>query len=321
MKKYFAMLAMGAMMSTAVAADFPGRETVTINLGFPAGGGMDVMTRIIQRQVEEILGNTVIIDYRPGAGGNIASNFVAKAKPTGHTLLVGTAATHGINDALYKDLTFDVEADFTPIAKFVDAPNVLVINPSAVNADNIEDFAKEVRANPGKYSYASSGYGTSGHLATADVFARMGLEVEHVPFKGGPDAMLSLLRGEVCCFLTQVQVALSQLKNEQIKAVAVTTKERVSALPDVPTMSETVLPDYENSLWFGLFGPAGMDAAVVDTLSSAVGEALKQDSVVKDLEALGNVVSYQDAATFKETVKNDRVRWTKIVNDIGVKIE
>lgn len=308
--------------AAAQGADFPASNNpVTIFLGFPAGGGMDAMARTLQEPMAQALKANVVIDYRPGAGGNIASQLVANAKPDGHTLLVGTAGTHGINAALYKRLPFDVEDDFTPIAKFLDAPNVLVINPSAIKVRNAREFISEVKAHPSKYSYASSGFGTSGHLATADIVARAGLDMTHIPFKGGAAAILSLLRGEVCCFLTQAQVILPHLKTGKVLAIGTTTAERIAILPDVPTIAEDALPGYENSLWFGLFGPKGMDPKTVAALSSAVKQALETPAVRKKLEELGNTVHYETPEQFRASVKADRVTWAEIVKTTGASID
>lgn len=313
-------MALPVLASATHAAGFPERP-ITIYLGFPAGGGMDSVARALQEPMKDLLSGNIIIDYRPGAGGNIASQFVANAKPDGYTLLIGTAATHGVNATLYKRLPFDVERDFTPIAKILDAPNVLVINPASINVTNVKDFIAQVKANPSKYAYASTGFGTSTHLAFADLAMRAGLDMMHVPYKGGPDAMLALLRGDVCCILTQAQLVLPQLRSGKARAIGVSTASRLSILPDVPTIAESALPGYENSLWFGLFGPKDMDPATVATLSNAVKRALDMPQVREKLSQLGNTPHYEDPAQFRASVKADRVKWAEIVKSTGATID
>src|SRR2546421_2073529 len=162
---------------------------ITILMGFPAGSGVDVVARMLQEPMEKSLGGKIVTDYRTGAGGNLASEAVARAKPDGYMLLLGTAATHGVNAALYKKLPFDVEADFTPIAPLVNVSNVLTINPQVIDVSTVREFIDQVKANPEKYNYASTGNGTGTHLAFAEFNAKAGLQMVHVPYKGGPEAL------------------------------------------------------------------------------------------------------------------------------------
>src|ERR671939_1687027 len=174
---------------TALAQSWPAGHPITILMGFPAGSGVDAVARLLQGPMEKALGTRIITDYRTGAGGNLASEAVARAKPDGYTLLLGTAATHGVNAALYRNLPFDVEADFTPIAPLVNVSNVLTINPQVIDVKSVREFVDTVRAHPGKYNYASTGNGTGTHMAFAEMNAKLGLNMVHVPYKGGPDAI------------------------------------------------------------------------------------------------------------------------------------
>src|SRR5216684_3433503 len=207
----------------ALAQAWPAHP-ITILMGFPAGSGVDVVARLLQEPMEKSLGGRIVTDYRTGAGGNLASEAVARAKPDGYTLLLGTAATHGVNAAIYKKLPFDVEADFTPIAPLVNVSNVLTINPQVIDVSTVREFIDNVRANPGKYNYASTGNGTGTHLAFAEFNAKAGLDMVHVPYKGGPDAIQSVVKGDTCCIFNQVQTILPQLHAGTVRLLGVSTK-------------------------------------------------------------------------------------------------
>ena len=183
------------------AADWP-QHPVTFIMTFPAGSGVDVVARTLQEPLGKVLGQPIVIDYKVGAAGNVASEYVSRAKPDGYTVVFGTAATHGSNAALYKKLPFDVEADFVPVTPILDVSNVLTINPEVMNVTTLKEFVDLVRANPGKYNYASTGNGTGTHMAFAEMNAKLGLNMVHVPYKGGPEAMQAVLKGETCLLYT-----------------------------------------------------------------------------------------------------------------------
>ena len=208
-----------AAVAADSAASWP-HQPVTMILGFPAGSGVDVIARGVQEPLSQRLGQPLIIDYKSGAAGNIASEIVARAKPDGYTLAFGTAATHGSNAALYKKLPFDVETDFVPVAPLIDVSNVLTINPNVINVRSLKEFVDEIKANPGKYNYASTGNGAGTHMAFAEFNARLGLNMVHVPYKGGPEAITSVLRGETCCIMNQVQTVLPHYKSGKVRLLA-----------------------------------------------------------------------------------------------------
>ena len=296
-------------------------QPITILMGFPAGSGVDVVARILEAPMEKSLGAKLVMDYRVGAGGNLASEAVAKAKPAGYTLLLGTAATHGVNPALYKRLPFDVEADFTPIAPLVNVSNVLTVNPQVIDAGTLREFIDKVKANPGKYNYASTGNGTGTHLAFAEFTARAGLEMVHIPYKGGPEALGSVVAGTTCCIFNQVQTVLPQWKAGRVRLLGVTTRSRVSAVPDVPTIAEAGLPGYESYTWFGLFGPKGLPADVVSKVNAAVKDALETPAVRERLVQLGNTPRWETPEQFRATVKADRAKWAAVVKQVGATID
>ena len=296
-------------------------QPITVIMGFPAGSGVDVVARMLQEPMEKSLGGKLVMDYRTGAGGNLASEAVARARPDGYTLLLGTAATHGVNAALYKRLPFDVEADFTPIAPMVDVSNVLTVNPNVIDASSIKDFIQTVRANPGKFNYASTGNGTGTHLAFAEFVSRAGLEMVHVPYKGGPEALASVVAGQTCCIMNQVQTVQTQWKAGRVRLLGVTTAKRVASVPDIPTIAEAGVPGYESYIWFGLFGPKGLDAQIVNRVNAAVKAALETPAVRDKLLALGNSPRWESPEQFRATVKADRAKWEQVVRRVGATID
>lgn len=305
------------------AADWPAHP-VTIIMTFPAGSGVDVIGRLIQEPLAKALGQPVIIDYKVGAAGNVASEYVARAKPDGYTILFGTAATHGVNAALYKKLPFDVEADFVPVSPINDVSNVLTINPAVIDVKTFKEFVDTVRANPGKYNYASTGNGTGTHMAFAEMNAKLGLDMVHVPYKGGPEAIQAVLKGETCCIMNQVQTVLPHAKAGKVRLLAVTTGKRVPAVADVPTIAESGLPGtrgFDSSTWFALFAPKGTDAAIVAKLNGAVRQVLQQPEIRSRLESMGNTVRLETPEQFKATVHANRLKWAEVVKAANVSID
>jgi tripartite-type tricarboxylate transporter receptor subunit TctC len=296
-------------------------KPITILMGFPAGSGVDVVARMLQPSLEKSLGQRLVIDYKSGAGGNLASEAVARASPDGYTFLLGTAATHGVNAALYGKLAFDVEADFTPISTIVDVPNVLAINPDVIDAKNVQDFIAKVKAAPGKYSFASTGNGTGTHLAFAAFNAQAGLDMVHVPYKGGPDATNSVLKGETCCVFALLQAMIQHAKAGKVRLLGVTTAKRVGAMPDLPTIAEQGMPGYESFIWFGILAPKGLDPAIAARMNAALKTAIEDPEIARKLVELGNTPRYETLDQFKATVKRDRAKWAEVVKAVGAKID
>jgi tripartite-type tricarboxylate transporter receptor subunit TctC len=307
----------------AQATDWP-KQPVTLIMGFPDGSGVDVVARAVQEPLGQKLGQPVVIDYKSGAAGNIASEYVARAKADGYTLAFGTAATHGSNAALYKNLPFDVEADFVPVAPLIDVSNVLTINPAVIDAKNLKEFVETVRANPGKYNFASTGNGTGTHMAFAELNARLGLNMVHVPYKGGPEAITSVLRGETCCIMNQVQTVLPHYKTGKVRLLGVTTAKPVAAVKEVPPIGASGLPGtkgFDSSIWFGIFAPKGTDPAVVQKLNTALREVLEQPDVRQRFESQGNTVRIETPEQFRQTVHKDRAKWAQVVKDAKISID
>ena len=319
----FLLCALACSPLWSAAADWP-QQPVTIVMTFPAGSGVDVVARAVQDPLARQLGQPVVIDYKPGAAGNIASEFVARAKPDGYTLVFGTAATHGSNAALYKKLSFDVEADFVPVAPLLDVSNVLTINPAVMDVKTIKEFVETVRAHPGRYNYASTGNGTGTHMAFAEFNARLGLNMTHVPYKGGPEAITAVLKGETCCIMNQVQTVMSHYKADKVRLLGVTTHKRVAALPEVPTIADSGLvgtQGFDSSIWFGLFAPKGTDTRVVSRLNEALRTVLQTPEVRTKLESAGNSVRLETPDQFKQTVRANRQKWAEVVKAAHITLD
>ncbi|MGJ7511965.1 Bug family tripartite tricarboxylate transporter substrate binding protein [Variovorax sp. GT1P44] len=319
-----AALAMWAAAPVAFAqADWP-QQPVTMIMGFPAGSGVDVVARAIQEPLQHKLGQPVIIDYKSGAAGNIASEYVARARPDGYTLAFGTAATHGSNAALYKKLPFDVETDFIPVAPVLDVSNVLTINPDVMNVKTLKEFVDLVKANPGKFNYASTGNGAGTHMAFAEFNSRLGLDMVHVPYKGGPEAITSVVRGETCCIMNQVQTVLPQYKAGKVRLLGVTTAKPVAAIKEVPTIASSGIPGtkgFDSSIWFGIFAPKGTDPHIVDKLNAAIKSVLEQPEIREKFEGQGNTVRIETPAQFKQTVHDNRVKWAEVAKTANINID
>jgi tripartite-type tricarboxylate transporter receptor subunit TctC len=304
-------------------ADWP-QHPVTFVMTFPAGSGVDVVARTIQEPLGKVLGQPVVIDYKVGAAGNVASEYVSRAKPDGYTVVFGTAATHGSNAALYKKLPFDVEADFVAVSPILDVSNVLTINPEVMNVKTLQEFVDLVRANPGKYNYASTGNGTGTHMAFAELNSRLGLSMVHVPYKGGPEAMQAILKGETCCIMNQVQTVLTQYKAGKVRLVGVTTANRVAAVQEVPTIAESGIAGtqgFDSSTWFGLFAPKGTDPAVAAKLNAAVRQVLQMPDVRARLEGAGNTVRLETPEQFRQTVRANRLKWAEVVRAASITLD
>lgn len=305
------------------AAEWP-QHPVTFVMTFPAGSGVDVVARTLQEPLGKVLGQPVVIDYKVGAAGNVASEYVARARPDGYTLVFGTAATHGSNAALYKKLPYDVENDFVPVTPIIDVSNVLTVNPDVMNVKTLQEFVDLVRANPGKYNYASTGNGTGTHMAFAELNSKLGLNMVHVPYKGGPEAMQAVLKGETCCIMNQVQTVLTQYKAGKVRLLGVTTGKRVAAVQEVPTIAESGIPGtqgFDSSTWFALFAPKGTDPTVVAKLNAAVRQVLQMPDIRARLEGAGNTVRLETPDQFRVTVRNNRQKWAEVVRSANISIE
>jgi len=315
-----------AVPAAAVAqeADFPNRP-ITIYSGFPNGSGIDIYVRRMIEPLSRALGVTVLADNRTGAGGNIGSEFVAKARPDGYTLYFGTAGTHAINATLYRRLPFDVIRDFTPIAHLGDVPNILTTSPDKRPAlTDCMAVINAARANPGRMNYASTGNGASTHLAGAQFIMAAQIDVTHVPYRGQPGAQTALLSGDVDFFLNQSGPAMGAIRQGQVRGLAVTTAQRLPVLPDVPTVAEACnLPGFVSTTWYGMFGPAHLPAPIVQKLSAAFTAVLRDPEFAKWLTE-NQGISLPPVYTpegFAEIQRRDVESWGEIVRRSGASVD
>ncbi|HEX6980843.1 MAG TPA: tripartite tricarboxylate transporter substrate binding protein [Alphaproteobacteria bacterium] len=313
-------LAVAAFAGSAGAQQNWPTKPIKIVSGFPAGSGVHIVAQWIAEPMSKALGQNVIVEPRTGAGGNVGSEYVAKAPPDGHTLYLGTAGTHAINVSLYRKLPFDVQKDFAPITILGDVPNILIVNKD-VPANNLKEFLALVRANPGKLNYGSSGNGTSMHLAGEQFKYLAQVDIVHVPYRGSPAATADLLAGQIQAMFHQVPTVIGQIREGAFRPLGVTTRERVKALPDVPTIAEAGLPGYESSTWYGLFAPAGTPRPIIDRINQIVVASIKDGEVGKKLEDSGVVPMTSTPEEFAEIIDRDIKRWREVIERTGTKLD
>lgn len=307
-----------ALCGAAVAQTAYPSKPVTLIVPFPPGGALDIVARSLAQEMTPLLGQTVIVDNRPGAGGGTGSGAAAKAVADGHTLLFGSIATHALAPALYAKLPYDALKDFVPITQVTSGPLVLV-SSAVLPATTLPALIAQARAQPGKLNYASTGNGTAVHLAGELFKSAAAIDVAHIPYKGGAEANTALITGEASYMIVNVQLALPHIKSGKVRALAVTGPRRLAILPDVPTMAESGLPSVEVSTWFGLFALANTPADVVARLQRDAQRALQP--MRERLLAQGDEPVGSTADAFAQFVLAEHAKWGKVVRDAGVKIE
>lgn len=284
-----------------------------------APGSTDLLARIVGQKASESLGQPLVIESRPGAGGSIGTAVVAKSPADGYTILMGTIATHGINSSLYKSLPYDAIKDFAPVCLLGFAPNVLIVNPS-LPVRSVREFIDYVRKNPG-VTFSSPGSGTSTHMAGEQFQLMANVKMTHVPYKGTSEAVLSVVRGDVQSMFSNLPPAMSMMKDGRVRAVAVTSPARVPWLPELPTVAEEGLPGYDVSVWFGVFAPAGTPQKIVDRLANDFIAATSDPGVKEKLFAQGFILHTLKPAEFGAFVRSEIDRWEKVVRASGAKAQ
>jgi tripartite-type tricarboxylate transporter receptor subunit TctC len=303
---------------SAQAPAYPGKP-IRIVVPFPVGGVADTFGREIGRKLTETWGQPVVIDNRTGAGGNIGADIVAKSPPDGYTLVIGNIGTHAVNVSLLPAMPYDTIKDFTPIVHVLDAEGLLVVNPT-VAATTVPELIALARAQPGKLSYGSAGVGTTSHLA-GELFKSMTkVDIVHVPYKGNVPAITDLLGGQTAMIFATMPTVLPHVRAGKLRALAVLGASRAPALPDVPTMGESV-PGFEVSNWIGLFGPAGMPPAIVARLNTEVQKIMRSPEIEKRLESEGAKFVPMTPEQFAAFQKAEIAKWAKTIKDANIKVE
>lgn len=305
-------------LSTQVFAAFP-EKPVKIIIGFPAGGPLDTHARVLADQLTKILGQPVLIDYKPGAGGTIGADFVSKSAPDGYTLLMANTGTMVINPFIYKN-SYETLRDFTPIARTAQQPLALVVSP-AVPAKTLGEFIAYAKANPGKLNYGSAGTGGISHLVPEMLQTATGMQIVHVPYKGSAPAFTDLLAGQVQFIAESIPQVAQYVKIGKVRALAMTGSERNAAIPEVPTMKEAGVKDFEVVGFYGVLAPPKLPADVTTILTQAFQKALASEEVRTRMISQGADPAYLDAAAFSTYLKTELGRWGTAVKKAGVKLD
>lgn len=322
--KFLRLAALAATLTVmsgaqAFAQNYPSRP-ITLVVPFPAGSTTDLVGRILSEELSKVAGQQVIIDNRGGAGGGVGTEAVARAEGDGYTLLMGTIGTHSINPAVYAKINYDPIADFAPVIQFGTAPNVLVVNPD-LPVKSVKELIAYIRERPGQVNYASSGNGTSNHLSGAMFAAREGLKATHVPYRGGAQAITDLLRGEVQFMFYHYLPLLPHIAEGKLRALAITSANRIDALPDVPVMKEAGMNDFEVSAWFGVWAPAKTPLDIVTKLNKTISGIINSPEVKKRLMIQGIDPVNGSPADLLALNKAELARWSKAVEDAGAKLQ
>ena len=302
--------------ATAASQDYPVRPVLFV-VPYAAGGGTETMARLLGRRLEQRLGKPFMIDNRPGAGTSIGATFVAKSAPDGHTILLATSTTMAINVSIYKHLSYDPVKDLTPVALFSDIPFVLVVNPS-LPARSVEELVTLAKYRPGGLTYASNGYGGAGHLYAELLKSMTGIEMTHVPYKGLAPAFNDVVAGHVPLMFGDFGTALPLVRSGQLRALGVTTAQRVAAAAEIPPLSEAGLPGYVASSWQMVAAPAGISKPILDKLNGELRAILAESEIRRDFAERGLVpVVSPPPDELQHYVKSEIVRWRKVVEQAG----
>jgi len=312
------VLAMAPLL--ACAQTYPSKP-IRLVVPYPSGGPLDITARSIGQKLTETWHQPVVVDNRPGAGGNIGADFVAKSPADGYTLLMGAVATHAINPVLYGKVPYDPIKDFAPVALVAQVPNILVVNPS-LPVKSVKELIEFARAKPGALNFGSGSTGSTGHLA-GELFKTMAhVEMVHIPYKGAAAAMADLLAGQVQLMFDNLASALPNVKAGKLRALAVTTLRRSPALPDLPTIAEAGLPGFDLSTWFGIMLPAGTAPDIVARLNAEIVRALNAKDMRERLENMGTEPPPENTPEkFSAFIRSEAAKYAKVVKDSGAKVE
>jgi tripartite-type tricarboxylate transporter receptor subunit TctC len=312
-----AAFALAVAATSAPAQQYPSKP-VRLIVPFAPGGGSDFTARLIAQRLSERLGQTFLVDNRPGAGGNLGAEQVVRSPADGYTLLL-ISASYTVNPSVYK-LTFDAINDITPIVQVSGGPYVVAVHPS-VPANTLAEFVALAKKEPDKLAYGSAGNGSIMHVSSEYLLHSAGIRVLHVPYKGTGPALSDTIAGNLQLVLGAVPTTLPHVKAGKLRALAVTTKKRIAAAPEIPTVAESGYPDYEVTNWHGLIGPKGMPGAIVERLNREVNDAIHGAEMKKQLATDGLEPAGGTPADFAAILKNEAARWAKVVQEAGIKLE
>jgi tripartite-type tricarboxylate transporter receptor subunit TctC len=313
------LLAMAGTLTPLAGAQTYPNKPVKLEVGAPAGGGTDIVARMLGQQLGDSMKTSFVVDNRPGASNTIAADFTAKSTPDGYTLLVATTTGQAIAPHLMK-LNFDTLKDLTPVALVMVVPNVLIVGP-AVSAKDVKELVAQMKAKPDGFNYASSGAGSTQHLA-GEAFKKLaGVQMTHIPYKGSAQAQADLLGGQAQLMFDTTSSAIGQIKGGKLRALAVTSPKRSPELPDIPTLAEAGFPGLEMTTWYGVFAPAGTPKEVVAKLHAEIMAALSSPDVQKRIRGLAGEPGAMTSAEFAELNRADFERYGKLIRDAGVKLE
>jgi tripartite-type tricarboxylate transporter receptor subunit TctC len=311
-----AFAALCLAVAPAAAQDYPTRP-VRVLVGFTPGAAADITARVLATRMSQILNQQVVVENKPGAGSNLAADYVSHAAKDGYTLLIGTSANL-TNAVITQGLAFDFVKDFAPIALITTAPVILVTHPS-LEVNSVQELIALAKKKPGELNYASTGVGAAPHLAGELFNARAGIKTVHVPYQGSPQAVTDLLAGRVSMMFSPASAVIPHVKAGKLKALASATSKRPSIAPDLPTMAEAGLPDFDASIWFGLMAPTGTPRPIIDKLAAAVNAALKSDETKASYAAQGFDLLGGGPADMARTIASDTDRWTIAAQAAGLK--
>jgi tripartite-type tricarboxylate transporter receptor subunit TctC len=315
---YVAAAAAGLSMSRAKAQTPLPKGPITLVVPFAAGGATDVVSRLVAQQVSEQIGVSILIENVGGAGGVLGAKRVARAAPDGSTLLMATISTHTINPLMAKEAPYDPVADFTPISMVATVPNVLLVNPN-IKATNVKELVALLKQNPGKYSYGSSGVGTPPNLSGELFKMQAGVDMQHVPYRGGAPAMNDLIAEQIPILFDVLSGAAPFIKAGSARALAVTMKTRSRSFPDIPTVAESGLPEYETYTWNAVFGPPKMPGVTAERLSEELRKAVANPDIQKKLVELSAEPVGSTAGELAGQLKAEIAKWQPIIEKVGLK--
>ena len=309
-----------ALLAPVAGAQSYPAKPIRIVVGFAAGGTSDIIARALAAPMSELLGQQVVVDNRPGAGGAIAMDVAAKAAPDGYILGLGSAGSMSINPHLQSNLPYDVWRDFAPVAMFANASYVLNVHPS-VPAHSIKQLIAAAKARPGRLNFGTAGTGSTNHMGCVLFLSMAGISAQHVPYKGGAPALIDLMGGQIDFVIDPTVTTLPYVKSGRLRPLAVSTAKRFALLPDLPTISEAGVPGYEFANWFGILAPAGTPAAVIDRLNAASNKALERPEFKERLSGQGADPLSGSTADFAAMLKREFAKYAKLVKDTGIKAE